>query len=166
MQTAQTVADAAQPAVYYNTYDDHKTRKPDTYILTMVDLSLPFFALPPTTDFASLVPGVGPNRTTRLHWFEYDVTASGRFGALVNRSLPIAEYEGPQPPAGDIPHDYVVYLFKQPAGYKAPVDKRAYYADETSFARMNFSVQALVDEVGVPVAANYFRVQHEGDATA
>lgn len=129
----------------------------------MVDLNLPFFALPNTTDFASLVPGIGPNRTTRLHWFEYNVHSIPPHQTLLNFSTPIAEYEGPQPPQGDEPHNYVIYLFEQPEGYKPDFAAMKAYANETSLARMNFSVSALEKQVGAPIAANYFMVENENN---
>lgn len=129
----------------------------------MIDLNLPFFALPNTTDFASLVPGIGPNRTTRLHWFEYNVHAVNPHQTLQNFSTPIAEYEGPQPPQGDEPHNYVIYLFEQPENYKPDLAAAAAYSDETSFARMNFSIKALEAQVGAPIAANYFMVENENN---
>ena len=113
----QTVADAAQPTLYaphpkLNNRNLKKHKSPGghndkTYLFTLVDLNLPFFALPNTTDFASLVPGIGPNRTTRLHWFEYNVHAIPPRQTLQNFSAPIAEYQGPMPPLGDEPHNYL-----------------------------------------------------------
>ncbi|KAH0370277.1 PEBP-like protein, partial [Aureobasidium melanogenum] len=166
----QVVADAGQPTLYFpspklsnRNLAKHPSPKDKTYIFTMVDLDLPFFALPNTTDFASLVPGIGPNRTTRLHWFEYNVHAVPPHLELKNFSTPIAEYEGPQPPQGDEPHNYVIYLFEQPEGYKPDLAAQKAYLNETSLARMNFSVKALEEQVGKPIAANYFLVQNENN---
>ncbi|KAI4730663.1 hypothetical protein E4T49_01606 [Aureobasidium sp. EXF-10728] len=163
----QAVADAGQPTLYTphpklnnrNIKKHPKHNKP--YIFTMVDLNLPFFALPPTTDFSSLVPGIGPNRTTRLHWFEYNVYAVPPAQHLQNFSAPVADYEGPQPPQGDEPHNYVIHLFEQPEGWKPDQKAVESYRDEAGLGRMNFSVQALEGQVGRPVAANYFLVQNE-----
>jgi phosphatidylethanolamine-binding protein (PEBP) family uncharacterized protein len=127
-------------------------------------LNLPFFALPATTDFASLVPGIGPNRTTRLHWFEYNVKAIPPRQMLQNFSAPVAEYQGPMPPKGDEAHNYVLYLFEQPEGWMPDQKAMASYANASdSFARMNFSVAALEKQVGCPIAANYFLVENENN---
>jgi hypothetical protein len=128
----------------------HKNPHDKTYLFTLVDLNLPFSALPNTTDFASLVPGLGQNRTTRLHWFEYNVHAVAPRQRLQNFSAPVAGYQGPMPPQGD----------------EAQPDQSAVaaYADASdSFARMNFSVAALEKQVGKPVAANYFMVENENN---
>ncbi|KAI5236282.1 hypothetical protein E4T43_08759 [Aureobasidium subglaciale] len=172
---AQSVADAAQPSLFYTPHlkpgprglKKHPLPLPKpldkTYLFTLVDLNLPFFALPPTTDFSSLVPGIGQNRTTRLHWFEYNVHASAPFFSLQNQSIPIAEYEGPMPPKGDGFHNYVLYLFEQPKGFDA-TEYLAQDYDGDSFARMNFSVKGLEERVGAaPVAANYFLVENENN---
>ena len=83
---------------------------------------------------------------------------------LQNFSAPIAEYQGPMPPLGDEPHNYVLYLFEQPEGWKPDLSKVAAYANASdSFARMNFSVAALEAQVGKPVAANYFLVENENN---
>lgn len=103
-----------------------------------------------------------------MHWWELDVERT-RSGELKNCSLPIADYQGPHPPQGDIPHDYVLYLFKQPKGWKPPAGARALYdSDFTGIdPRFNFSVNALVEQLGQPVAANYLRTQNENNtATA
>ncbi|KAI4850418.1 hypothetical protein E4T44_02763 [Aureobasidium sp. EXF-8845] len=169
----QAVADAAQPTLYAphprlnnRNLKKHKggPKKEKTYLFTLVDLDLPFFALPPTTDFASLVPGIGPNRTTRLHWFEYNVHAVPPRQMLQNFSAPVAEYQGPMPPKGDEPHNYVLYLFEQPEGWMPDEKAMASYANASdSFARMNFSVAALEKQVGCPIAANYFLVENENN---
>ncbi|KAG9560556.1 PEBP-like protein, partial [Aureobasidium melanogenum] len=167
----QLVADAGQPTLYApspklnnRNLAKHKSSKNDkTYIFTMVDLDLPFFALPNTTDFASLVPGIGPNRTTRLHWFEYNVHAIPPHQTLQNFSTPIADYEGPQPPQGDEPHNYVIYLFEQPEGYKPDLSAAATYANFSYLGRMNYSIKALEDQIGAPIAANYFLVENENN---
>lgn len=67
------------------------------------------------------------------------------------------------PPQGDEPHNYVLYLFEQPEGWKPDLSKVAAYANESSLARMNFSVAALEAQVGKPIAANYFLVENENN---
>ncbi|THV69654.1 hypothetical protein D6D28_05733 [Aureobasidium pullulans] len=168
---AQSVVDAAQPSVYAPNprnrnrgLKKHKPKKDQTYLFTLVDLNLPYFALPNTTDFASLVPGIGPNRTTRLHWFEYNVHAIPPHQQLQNFSAPLADYQGPMPPQGDEAHNYVLYLFEQPEGWKPEVGAMQRYNNASdSFARMNFSVEALSEQVGRPIAANYFLTENENN---
>ena len=132
---------------------------PDTYTFALVDLSIPDYLID-TDDPSSLVPGVGPNRTTRLHWWQDDVT-QGSDGEFSSSSADLAPYQGPMPPAGDEPHDYVLYLFDA-AGLVPPPNAEAFYDDTTVDNRMNFSVQAIVDQVGAPLAARYFTVQNTG----
>jgi phosphatidylethanolamine-binding protein (PEBP) family uncharacterized protein len=80
---------------------------------------------------------------------------------LQNFSAPVAEYQGPMPPKGDEPHNYVLYLFEQPEGWMPDLREVAAYANVSSFARMNFSVAALEKQVGRPIAASYFLVENE-----
>jgi phosphatidylethanolamine-binding protein len=68
------------------------------------------------------------------------------------------------PPLNDIPHTYTFYLFDQPANFSLPVwDAGRDYFDARSMDRMNFSVHALADVAGAPIAANYIRVQNPGN---
>jgi phosphatidylethanolamine-binding protein (PEBP) family uncharacterized protein len=182
-QKQNPVVDAGQPTLYLPpsrksrpSKDEHAQKQEQqkqqqkTYLFTMVDQSLPWSSLPNTTNFTSLVRGIGQNRTTRLHWFEWNVHAvpatpgHPHLLQLQNCSEPVADYQGPMPPKGDIPHDYVLYLFEQPKGYMPDQGAMARYANESdSFARMNFSIKALVDGIGAPFAANYFRVENENN---
>ncbi|KAI4854100.1 hypothetical protein E4T45_04087 [Aureobasidium sp. EXF-8846] len=168
----QAVADAAQPTPYarharLNNRNLKKRKNPPedkSYLFTLVDLNLPFFALPNTTDFASLVPGIGQNRTPRLHWFEYNVHAIPPRQQPQTFSAPVAAYQGPMPPKGDEPHNYVLYLLEQPEGWMPDQKAVAAYANASdSFARMDFSVKALEMQVGRFVAANYFLVGNENN---
>lgn len=128
-------------------------------MLALVDLSIPYRVVA-TNDTSSLVPGDGPGRTTRLHWWLDGVTqaADGTFSG--NNTL--ANYEGPQPPAGDIPHEYTLFLFNRPASFHTPPKGINYYfnaAFQNGDDRMNFSVPILAKEVGNPIASRYFTVQ-------
>lgn len=135
-----------------------------SYTLLLVDLSIPVSILNLTAAaIASLSPGLGANRTTRLHWWQANLTPSAN-GSLVSTSSALAPYGGPMPPAGDVAHTYTFYLFAQPAGYSAPATDE--YQSARAAARMNFSVAAAVQALGQPVAANYIRVQNLGNATA
>lgn len=68
------------------------------------------------------------------------------------------------PPQGDEAHNYVLYLFEQPEGWKPGVGAMQRYNNASdSFARMNFSVEALSAQVGRPIAANYFLTENENN---
>ena len=61
------------------------------------------------------------------------------------------------PTLNDIPHTFSFYLFPQPDGFALP----AWDAGRNLTAlgapdRLNFSVSAIADVVGAPVAANYY----------
>jgi hypothetical protein len=63
------------------------------------------------------------------------------------------------PGLDDVPHTYVFYLFKQPDNFTLPAwDANRVYDPISVYARMNFSVTAVSNIVGDPIAANYFRV--------
>jgi len=142
---------------------------PGVYTFALVDLAIPYKVVN-TTDFASLVPGdsnLGANRTTRLHWWMDNVTqaADGTFSG--NSTL--ADYEGPQPPAGDVPHEYTIFLFNRPSSFVPMANSEAFYDASTYNGddRMNFSVPALAAQLGNPIASRYFTVvRGNGTATA
>ena len=68
------------------------------------------------------------------------------------------------PPLNDIPHTYAFYLFNQPANFSLPpYDAGRDYVAPSAMDRMNFSVTAISDIVGAPIAANYIRVQNPGN---
>lgn len=68
------------------------------------------------------------------------------------------------PPLNDIPHTYAFYLFNQPANFALPpFDAGRDYVAPSAMDRMNFSVTAISDVVGAPIAANYIRVQNPGN---
>lgn len=133
------------------------------YLLLLVDLVIPDEFVPGT----NLVPGLGANRTTRLHWFQGGVTHNLLNGSFTYNTSAYAPYAGPQPPQGDIPHDYVFYLFNQPSGFvPPPAALVAEWQDGGSSARFNYSLSALAAQVGNPIAANYMQVQSSLNAGA
>lgn len=74
-----------------------------------------------------------------------------------------APYLQPNPGVGDIPHDYILLLFAQPAnlslaaiGY-GDIDPPASTNDRIGFNITDFAAKA---GLGSPLAANYFRVQN------
>ncbi|KAL9101481.1 MAG: hypothetical protein Q9163_003252 [Psora crenata] len=146
------------------------------YNLLLVDLSINVATLDTSTLNPTyqlpLAPGIAPNRTTRLHYWQAGLTFSTN-GTLVNTTSPVAFYQGPTPPPGDIPHTYVFYLFAQEAGFMAPATDSPFSVGNvnTGMNRLSFNVQNFVSEPGVGplVAANYFMVQNttgSGSATA
>ena len=65
------------------------------------------------------------------------------------------------PPLNDIPHTYTFYLFRQPLNFTLPAwDAGRVYTAPSASTRMNFSVTAISDVAGMPIAANYIRVQN------
>jgi len=148
------VADAGAPTVYADTsFTGH-------YTFALVDLLIPYYVVD-TTDPTSLVPGLLPNRTNRLHWW-MDYVTQGDDGVFTG-DCTLADYQGPQPPAGDIPHDYVLFLFNRPDDFQPIANALEYYDGATYNGdnRMNFSVTTLAAQVGNPIAARYFRVQRQ-----
>lgn len=126
----------------------------------MVDLSIPASRLVDEgADPATLVPGLGEGRTTRLHYWQGNVTQSAN-GTFVASSPALAPYSGPMPPAGDGLHAYTFYLFAQPADYSVPAEAAAgTFQNISSSSRMNFSVTAQEADLGMPLAANYIRTE-------
>lgn len=73
------------------------------------------------------------------------------------------------PPAGDIPHDYVFYLFQQEAGFAPPAENSPFNVNNVnkgSSNRSSFNVQRFAEGEGVGelVAANYIVVQNPGSS--
>lgn len=138
-----------------------------TYTLLLIDLSIPSSrvnasALDPVQ--LPLAPGLGAGRTTRLHFWQAGLTFSLN-GTLINTTEPVALYNGPAPPPGDIAHDYVFYLFEQEAGFAPPPADSPFNVNNVNAApgnRMSFNVQRFASEGGVGslVAANYIQVQN------
>ncbi|KAL8939828.1 MAG: hypothetical protein Q9216_003150 [Gyalolechia sp. 2 TL-2023] len=137
------------------------------YNLLFVDLSIPSSRVDPSELDPAQLPlatGLGANRTTRLHFWQAGLTFSDN-GTLVNTTEPVAFYNGPMPPAGDIPHDYVFYLFQQEDGFAPPPEDSPFNVNNVnaeSMNRMSFDVQRFADGEGVGdlVAANYIQVQN------
>lgn len=62
------------------------------------------------------------------------------------------------PTLNDIPHTFTFYLFPQPDDFSLPAwDAGRNYTALGAPDRLNFSVTAISDVVGAPVAANYYR---------
>ena len=133
----------------------------------MIDLSIPSSRVNASEldpEQLPLAPGLGANRTTRLHFWQAGLTFANN-GTLINTTDPVARYNGPMPPPGDIPHDYVFYLFQQTAGFAPPPEHSPFNVNNVnaeSMNRMSFDVQRFADGQGVGelVAANYIRVQN------
>lgn len=138
-----------------------------TFSLLLVDLSISTKTLK-TDGFVQgvqlpLAPGIMANRTTRLHYWQPGVTFSAN-GTLVNMTEPIAFYQGPAPPPGDIAHTYVFYLFEQSAGFMPPPAGNPFSQAlvNEGMNRMSFNVGNLAKETGIGslIAANYIMVQN------
>lgn len=71
---------------------------------------------------------------------------------------------GSMPTLNDIPHTFTFYLFPQPDDFALP----AWDAGRNLTAlgapdRLNFSVSAIADVVGAPVAANYYHTYNRSN---
>lgn len=141
----------------------------DKYMLLLVDLSIPYDVTGYTAaQAATAVPGLGANRTTRLHWWQTNVTHNTSTGKFeYDSTTALAPYAGPQPPPNDTFHDYTFWLFPQPRNFVAPSAALvAEWQDYGSTARFNYSLPALVKQVGQPISGNYMRVENAGNAGA
>ncbi|KAL9124232.1 MAG: hypothetical protein Q9217_006419 [Psora testacea] len=138
-----------------------------TYTLLLVDLSINAATLNTSTFNPTyqlpLAAGIAPNRTTRLHYWQAGLQFSSN-GTLINTTEPVAFYQGPAPPAGDVAHTYVFYLFGQEAGFTAPAADSPFNVANVNrgMNRMSFNVQDFARETGVGplAAANYILVQN------
>ena len=146
---------------------NYQPSSPDqTYTLLMIDLTIPSSRVDPSKlDPAQLplAPGFPANRTTRLHYWQAGLTFATN-GSLVNTTEPVAYYQGPSPPPGDIPHDYVFYLFEQNEDFAPPPEDSPFNVDNINanpMNRMSFDVQRIASGEGFGdlVAANYIVVQ-------
>ncbi|KAK1809745.1 hypothetical protein LTR12_015904 [Friedmanniomyces endolithicus] len=127
-----------------------------THMLMLVDLAIPQSSINGTG--SEFYPGLVPCRTTRLHWLQTGLTQSAN-GTFVSDSAAIADYGQPHPGLNDIAHTYTFYLFRQPSNFTLPsYDAGRVFNPISVSARMNFSVTAVADVVGAPLAANYMRV--------
>ncbi|KAK5122516.1 hypothetical protein LTR85_004100 [Meristemomyces frigidus] len=128
-----------------------------TYMVMLVDLAIPQSSI--TTTGPEFYPGLVYCRTTRLHWYQGNLTQTSN-GTFASNSSAIATYGGPAPGLDDIAHTYTFYLFKQPDNFTLPAwDAGRTYNPISVYDRMNFSVDAIAAVAGAPIAANYFRVQ-------
>lgn len=138
-----------------------------TYQLLIVDLSI----RTATLNTSSLVPdiqlplaaGISTGRTTRLHFWQTGLRFSTN-GTLINTTSPIAFYQPPAPPAGDIAHTYVFYLFEQEDGFTPPPEGNPFSQAlvNKGSSRTSFNVNNLAEETGIGalVGATYFLAQN------
>ncbi len=133
-----------------------------TYMVLLVDFSIPGRLINSTFPGAK-APGIGPNRYTRLHYWQTDVQFSSN-GAFANKSAPIAAYQGPAPPQGDVPHIYTFFLFPQTSAFMPPAPETQFSSGtvDQGMNRFNFDILALSKQAGVGplVAGNYIMVQN------
>ncbi|PYI02729.1 hypothetical protein BO78DRAFT_453294 [Aspergillus sclerotiicarbonarius CBS 121057] len=135
------------------TFPDKTSSDPLTYQVFMLDLSIPSMAVTADPGYP-LVPGIAANDTTRLHWWQGNLTVQD--GILVNSSGALAPWNIPEP-EGTADHYYAFYLFAQPADWSpSAAALNGLYLDTSSDSRYNFSLVAIAEQVGEPVAANYF----------
>lgn len=146
---------------------DNSTSQDSTqkYMIIMMDLNIPDSDVTTADEYDTLVPGIIVNTTTRLHWWGGNYTVDPTTGAFVNSSDSLAQYTAPRPRDYRW-HNYVFYLFSQPEGF-APSAKvlDGYYYSQTAESRFNFSIAAIVEAVGQPVAGNYILANNVSEIT-
>lgn len=125
-------------------------------MIIMLDLNIPDSDVTTADAYDTLVPGLAVNTTTRLHFWGGNYTLDTASLAYVNSSDALAAYTAPRP-RDELFHNYVTYLFKQPASYVPSEEAlNGTYYDGTTDARFNFSLTPIIEAVGEPVSANYF----------
>ncbi|KAM0136039.1 hypothetical protein ACHAP3_004658 [Botrytis cinerea] len=148
----------SQPTIYLTTPLNPNA----SYMLLMLDLSIPSSDVTTASLYSTLTPGLAPNTTTRLHWWQgnYTLAPSSSSSSLnplfLNSTNSIAAYTAPRP-RDSTNHTYAFYMFAQPVNYFVGEEAaNGTYYEETTEARFNFSLKAVVESVGEPVAANWF----------
>jgi len=99
-------------------------------------------------------------RTELLHWFTYNVDiGQSPAKAMGNIGAP---YRQPSPPAGDMAHRYVFYMFAQPSNFTVPTKFKKIDPPANNAARLGFSLTAFAADAGLkmPLGSNYIRVQN------
>jgi hypothetical protein len=131
-----------------------------------------------------LAQGLQACRTTRLHWLQTGLTQAEN-GTFVSETPALAPYGmlrfsclsasyaakadtrlpgGSMPTLNDIPHTFAFYLFPQPDDFALPAwDAGRNYTALGAPDRLNFSVTAIADIVGAPIAANYYRTYNRSN---
>jgi hypothetical protein len=132
-----------------------------------------------------LAQGLQACRTTRLHWLQTGLTQAEN-GTFVSDTLALAPYGeigfpkllgingdtwadaillgGSMPTLNDIPHTFTFYLFAQPDNFALPAwDAGRNYTALGAPDRLNFSVTAISDVVGAPIAANFYRTYNRSN---
>ncbi|ATZ54896.1 hypothetical protein BCIN_11g02150 [Botrytis cinerea B05.10] len=152
----------SQPTIYLTTPLNPNPNPNASYMLLMLDLSIPSSDVTTASLYSTLTPGLAPNTTTRLHWWQgnYTLAPSSSSSSLnplfLNSTNSIAAYTAPRP-RDSTNHTYAFYMFAQPANYFVGEEAaNGTYYEETTEARFNFSLKAVVESVGEPVAANWF----------
>ncbi|KAJ5731839.1 hypothetical protein N7493_003320 [Penicillium malachiteum] len=137
------------------TFPDDRQSYNYLYQIFMLDLSIPDIAVSEDNGYA-LVPGIAANDTTRLHWWQGTLTVSPE-GFLVNHSIALAPWNIPEP-EGTAEHYYMFWLFAQPKGWMPSQEiLDGLYFDTSADSRYNFSMLDIANQVGEPLAGNYFR---------
>ncbi|KAJ6013858.1 hypothetical protein N7540_008449 [Penicillium herquei] len=104
----------------------------------------------------ALVPGIAASDTTRLHWWQGNLTVSPE-GFFVNHSIALAPWNIPEP-EGTAEHYYAFWLFAQPKGWMPSQEiLDGLYFDTSADSRYNFSMVDIANQVGEALAGNYFR---------
>lgn len=68
------------------------------------------------------------------------------------------------PTLNDIPHTFTFYLFPQPDDFALPAwDANRNFTALGAPDRLNFSVTAIAEIVGAPIAANYYRTYNRSN---
>lgn len=140
----------------YSVHNCSETNDVQKHMIIMLDLNIPDSDVTTADEYVTLVLGLAVNTTTRLHWWGGNYTLDPASGAYVNSSDALSAYTAPRP-RDEVFHNYVTYLFEQPASYvPSETALNGTYYDQTTAARFNFSLTPIIEAVGQPIAANYF----------
>lgn len=98
------------------------------------------------------------SKATLVHWLLPGLKPSPK-GGLASDQNALAPYVGPSPPPGQT-HQYLLFLYSQPASFSVPANYVAYFKNITAsvYNRVPFDVANFTTEAGLgeALAANWF----------
>ncbi|KAF8337956.1 phosphatidylethanolamine-binding protein [Cantharellus anzutake] len=98
-------------------------------------------------------PGSSNTSGYNLHWLSNNLVL-GNDGTLSSGTV-VIPYAGPNPPSGDGPHRYTVFLFQQPTTFVAPSSPKP----NSGVQIFNLTSYMYASNIGYPIGGNYFTVE-------